>query len=634
MKSLFYVFSIIVIGSTLFLSGCELITNKPDTNRPPPPGNNLIVSEVFTLSPDKYYDFSWIEVYNPTRGYFQWFYQQYPIVGVVVGDNGSCYYTDDDGETWSRILSPAGFENRPFNDVSFSVADSGIIVADNGAILKIKKSGQSFTILDSPVANPDTTKKTIRDVILLPHPAKAGFAVGDSGLIMRTTNRGATWLMYNSARIPANLNAFAFVALDKLYAVGDSAAILKKGTTGLVWNKINPPDEFLASKPNFYSVFFTYDTGIIVGANGAIAVTKNAGAIWNSRTSPTTSALRGIFFGPKGANAYNYKVGWVVGDNGTILKSTDLGETWVKKETPVSANLYKVAFVDSGRGVAIGDGGIVLNTYNGGETWKQGTNFTTSRLTGVHFNPANVRVRNRYVLEMYAKRKPFFNIINYVNPDASVVNYDDTLNSDVGIILFDPQLYLDLPTAWYKYVGQPIPPSLLPIFGPKEVKNVSPGGFTVIRNDSVRFDNHIKLGPGIVNLVNASIAYVYDDTATFGVRWYKWDLLPQGEIRLVKYLIKEDRITEVFLGYDKKTIDVVRWGNYMPTSWHLPYEDVRYQQGDLYDNNKPVGYMPEWYSMVRYANDMGQADPANLNTSESFYFAKDPIPGWYSQRRK
>ena len=121
MKSLFYVFFIIVIGSTLFLSGCELITNKPDTNRPPPPGNDLIVSEVFTLSPDKYYDFSWVEVYNPTRRYFQWFYQQYPIVGVVVGDNGSCYYTDDDGETWSHILPPAGFENRPFNDVSFSV---------------------------------------------------------------------------------------------------------------------------------------------------------------------------------------------------------------------------------------------------------------------------------------------------------------------------------------------------------------------------------------------------------------------------------------------------------------------------------------------------------------------------------
>ncbi len=627
MKSLFYIFLIIVIGSTLFLNGCDLITKKPDQGSVRPPGKDLIISEVFALSPDKYYDFSWIEVYNPTRGYFQWFYQQYPIIGVVAGDNGSCWYTDDDGETWSQIPPPAGFENRTFNDVSFSIADTGIIVGDNGLILRIKKSPPSFIIDPQVVANPDPAMKTIRDVNLLPHPAKAGFAVGDSGLIMRTTNRGGTWLMYNNARIPANLNAFAFVALDRLYAVGDSASILKKGTTGLAWNKINPPDEFLTSKPNFYSVFFANDTGIIVGANGAIAISKNAGAIWNSRTSTTTSTLRGIFFGPKGANAFDYRVGWVVGDNGTILKTTDLGETWAKKETPVSANLYKVTFVDSNRGRAIGDGGTILATSDGGETWTQSTNFTTSRLSGMHFNPANVRVRNRYVLEMHARRKPFFNIINYINPDASVVNYDDTLDSDVGIILFDPQLYVDLPAAWYEYVRQPIPPSLLPIFGPKEVRNVSPGGFTIIRNDSVRFDNHIKLGPGIANLVNASIGYVYDDTAAFGVRWYKWDLLPQGEIRLVKYLIKEDRVTEVILGYEKKTIDVVRWGNFMPTSW--------YTNGDpLYENNKPVGYMPEWYSMARYANDMGQADPANLNTLESFYFAKDPIPGWYSQRRK
>jgi photosystem II stability/assembly factor-like uncharacterized protein len=284
----------------------------------------------------------------------------------VAGDSGVILYSETNGESWNQVSVPPEYREKSFNSVSFSIIDSGIVVGENGLILKLKKDVQGYTIDSIPVANPDPVKKSLRDMILLPHPAKPGFVVGDSGLIMRTTNRGATWLMYNSARIPANLNAFAFVALDRLYAVGDSATILKKATTVSVWNKINPPDEFLASKPNFNSMHFVNDTGIIVGANGAIAVSKNAGSIWNSRISHTTSALRGIFFGPRGINFYDYKVGWVVGDNGSILKTTDLGETWDQNESGTSISLRDVCFLSNDIGIIVGDSGTILRTTNGG----------------------------------------------------------------------------------------------------------------------------------------------------------------------------------------------------------------------------------------------------------------------------
>jgi photosystem II stability/assembly factor-like uncharacterized protein len=634
MKSLFYLFIVIVFISILFLNGCDLLTKQPEKNRAQPPGKDLIISEVFTLSPDKYYDFSWIEVYNPTHGMFQWFYQIFPIVGVVVGSDGSCYYTDDDEATWTKIPGPIGFEHSSFNDISFSVADSGIAVGQGGLILKLRKSGQSFTFDNTPVKNPDTTNKSLNDVIMLPFPGKAGFAVGDSGVIIRTTNRGATWLSYTNSRVSTSLRSFSYVDLSRLYIVGDAGVILKKAS-GLVWNKKNPPGEFLTT--NFKAVYFLNDTGIVIGENGAIGISKNAGEIWNSRESHTTSTLRGIFFGPQGSVYFNPSMGWIVGDNGTVLKSTDMGETWAKKETPSSANFYKVTFVDSNRGSAIGDNGAVMNSSDGGESWEVKTSFTNATLLGMHFNPPDIRIRNRYVLEMYARRKPFFNIINFLDPTQSVVNYEDTLRSDAGIVFFDPQLYADLPFLWYlktaevdpNHFPKPIPPNLAPIFGGREVKNVQAGGFTIINNDSTRFDNHTKLGPGVVNIVKASIVYDYDTAAAsaFGVKWYLWDLLPQGEIRLVKYLIKEDRLTGNFLGYEKKTIDVVRWGNYMPNSWYLP-------EDNLWPDNKPAGYIPEWNSLARYANDIGQADPNKLNTSGSFFFAKDPIPAWYSQRRK
>jgi hypothetical protein len=72
---------------------------------------------------------------------------------------------------------------------------------------------------------------------------------------------------------------------------------------------------------------------------------------------------------------------------------------------------------------------------------------------------------------------------------------------------------------------------------------------------------------------------------------------------------------------------MVRWGNYMPGANDFPGDS-------LYLNNVPIGYIPEWYSIARYADDVGTSDLNNLSTVNSFYFAKDPIPGWYSQKRK
>jgi len=54
-----------LIVEVLFF-GCELAT-VPNQLSEPKPANHLIINEVFTLPADKFYSYSWVELYNPTN---------------------------------------------------------------------------------------------------------------------------------------------------------------------------------------------------------------------------------------------------------------------------------------------------------------------------------------------------------------------------------------------------------------------------------------------------------------------------------------------------------------------------------------------------------------------------------------
>jgi hypothetical protein len=228
----------------------------------------------------------------------------------------------------------------------------------------------------------------------------------------------------------------------------------------------------------------------------------------------------------------------------------------------------------------------------------------------VYYFPPTVYERDYYTMQYRAKRKAFF-----FDPNTRTINYSVFTKVDTGILEYNP----------FTVVG-----GLFPFV---TVQSIPSGGFTILNNDSIRFTTHHTLGPGQTSVLNASVAYYADTSFIYGIRPVLWDLLESGEIRLVNYHLRFDRFTNQFLEFTQEPVDMVRWGNYMPGPGEF---------GDsLYLNNVPLGYIPEWYSIARYANDVGAPadengvpDLTKLSTTNSFYFAKDPIPGWYSQKRK
>jgi len=597
MKSLYTFFCFLTIITLLFVAGCDLLTKEPSTDKGVPPGDDLIMNEVFTLSPDKYYAFSWIELFNPTKNKIWWFNGTLPATVFTVGSGGTVLRTDDDGAHWQTLPNSVTAE---IHAVSFPLPDTGYAVGEGGTIIKIRKDtlgNYNFTDLTS--ANP-AQGVTLRDLFAAQFPGKVIVVVGDSGVIMRSVDRGATFANPQTTGTKKNLYGIAYNTTS-IFVAGDGGTILKS----LSYNKwtplIPPPSQ---STTNYHSVkFISEQMGWVMGEGGAIAFTSN-GETWREQKSNTLADLRAGFFRGQTGAPWRDGIGWVVGDSGVILATKDYGTTWLQQSSPTSAMLNNVNFADSLRGWAFGDGGVIVSTTDGGSTWTQEQSHISSRILGSFMLPLDIVVENYYQLEMWGQKRHFF-----YDSATFTVNFDYITKTDTGLINF--------------------------IVGINEDKPIPPNGFMIVNSDSGKFKDHINLGPGSVRVSNFPIGFeevIIGGDDPYGqviqpIKPILWRLLSSGEIRLVKKYVKLRFTGRIeFLGDDSRVIDCVRYGYFTPKLEYFPNEE-------LYPDNIAVGYIPDWYSLARWENDRG-GDIKTISTAKSWYFAERPIPGWYSQKRK
>jgi photosystem II stability/assembly factor-like uncharacterized protein len=97
------------------------------------------------------------------------------------------------------------------------------------------------------------------------------------------------------------------------------------------------------------------DSAWVVGDNGVILRTTNAGISWERVAVDTKETLVNIAFA-------NNKQGWITGWNGTILRTSDGGKSWLEQESGTKVNLYGLSIAKK-QVWAVGADGLVLK-YN------------------------------------------------------------------------------------------------------------------------------------------------------------------------------------------------------------------------------------------------------------------------------
>jgi photosystem II stability/assembly factor-like uncharacterized protein len=266
--------------------------------------------------------------------------------------------------------------------VYFADSNTGFAVGDSGTVLKTTDGGIIWSGLST-----GTTDQLNSVYFTDPN---TGYAAGDEGTILKTMDGGTTFTASTPKYTDWDLASVYFANATIGYAVGTGAFyILKTMNGGTTWTVL----EIGVSDSRLYSVYFTdANTGYAVGGicgmrlppkcSGIILSTNDGGLTWSFNEFDITSRLVSVYF-------TDANTGCAVGSKGAILKTINGGKTWSTLESGSTHNFQSVYFADASNGYIVGEAGTILKTMDAGITWNVLPSGTTNDLFSVYFTDAN-----------------------------------------------------------------------------------------------------------------------------------------------------------------------------------------------------------------------------------------------------
>ncbi len=258
------------------------------------------------------------------------------------------------------------------------------------ALLFLNSYAQEWSIVSEP-----DIRESLNDIFFL--DAYSGWAVGDGGLILYTTDGGVTWNEQNSNTERGLTSVFFYDnengwagTLQSNLSKPLAGAIVRTTDAGQTWTEID--FSYLVPNTNFTACDGIFFTSPLVGHMLAgkskqhyIFKTTDGGLTWEIKDSLiATTNMRWY-----DVNFLNANKGVVVGNRKEIQKyTTNGGETWIASE-PINDNFFRdlraVRWLSESIVLAMGEGneffGVptpVYKSFDGGKTWEKKTQFPTN----------------------------------------------------------------------------------------------------------------------------------------------------------------------------------------------------------------------------------------------------------------
>jgi len=289
--------------------------------------------------------------------------------------------TTDGGSTW--ISQSSGTEKFLYG-VSFIDANTGTAVGEFGSILRTTNGGSLWW----NQSNGTFAENTFNWLYAVScSNSSVGIAVGAWWYpptdipppvltqILNTTNGGSSWDKYVSSRLDP-LHGVSLVGANIGTAVGGHGTIIRTTDGGSTW----PIFQESGTTNSLRAVSFTTaNSGTIVGTNGTILHTTD-GSTWISQTSGTTASLYAV-------SEIDANTAIVVGENGMILRTNSL----MLNSFP---NSFVPALAVSGTKLFAGtySAGVFLSTNNSTSWIDVNTGLTNKNIWSLVSNGANLFV--------------------------------------------------------------------------------------------------------------------------------------------------------------------------------------------------------------------------------------------------
>ncbi|CAN5428055.1 hypothetical protein BH23BAC1_BH23BAC1_18000 [soil metagenome] len=211
-------------------------------------------------------------------------------LGLVVGNQGTILKSIDEGYNWEPLNAPT---TEDLQAVCLVTSETAFIAGNNGIILKTTNGGQNWQLQNSP------SDQRLLDIDFWNE--QLGFAIGLDGTLLRTANGGEQWDLIDLTT-STRLNALSVVSENVQYIASDEG-IWKSSDSGLSWtnDQYDFTEDINTTSNRIDDInFISEETGYILnyGYNGSLQQvfkTTNAGQNWESVLG-SGSFLTGISF--------------------------------------------------------------------------------------------------------------------------------------------------------------------------------------------------------------------------------------------------------------------------------------------------------------------------------------------------
>lgn len=185
---------------------------------------------------------------------------------------------------------------------------------------------------------------------------QTGWAIEQSGNVIKTTDGGNTWTTYSTAPY-SSISGICFIDANTGWICTYGGSILKSTNGGATWSLNSAPGTW------FSAIKFSDDLhGVVVGT--PCMYTTDGGATWQTATGGM--AFNNMCYG-SGTTFWACDM-W----SGTVAKSTNNGQSWTASTT-ISELLVALGFFNAAVGLSGGSDMTLKYTTDGGSNWTSKT---------------------------------------------------------------------------------------------------------------------------------------------------------------------------------------------------------------------------------------------------------------------